>query len=154
MTISGLGRFLHFRHLASLALNVRSLNHPIIIKSKQPQNRRRDLFPIMFQIRSLRRPIRMLQIIDPATIHPHLNLPLHHVLIKRQMRLRREQSVRDIQPLNGCVLAVAPDVNLRALFEETVGGLDRGGFEDLVLVHLVEVDLVFVLAEEALADGC
>lgn len=120
---------------------------------KEPQNRHGQPIPIVLQIRRLRRLVRMLLVLDAPPLHPHLNLLLDHLVVKRHVRLRRKQSVWDIYALHRRVLAVPPDLDLGPWLQQAARGLDRGWVDDLVLVHLVEVDLVVVGAKELHADG-
>lgn len=121
--------------------------HTIIIKSKQSQNRRRDSNTIMLQIRRLSRLISMFQILYTTTIDPHLNLPLYHVLVKSEMGLRREEPVGNVQALDVGVVAFTPDVDVCVVGEETVCRGGRGSRDDLVLVHLVQMDLLIASSE-------
>lgn len=59
----------------------------------QPQNRRRNNNPIMNQRSRLLRLHRMLVVLNPPALLPHLNLAMHHLLIKAQMALAREKAV-------------------------------------------------------------
>ena len=108
----------------------------------------------MLQMCRLGRPIRMLKVLDPAAIHPHLDLSFHHVLVKRQMRLRSKQPVLDVQSLNRRMLTAPPARHLGVRGEQ-LGPCRRSSRqrENLVLVHLVQVDVVLARAEEAPPDG-
>lgn len=139
------------RHCQPIPLNLRWF---ILVVHKQPQYRFGNFNAIMLQMCRLGRLTRMLKIRNPAAIHPHLDLSFHHVLVKRQMRLSRKQPVRDVQPLNRRMLAAPPAQYLGVRGEQLVPCRRRSGQrENLVLVHLVQVDVVLARAEETAADG-
>lgn len=127
-----------------------SLKIPILTMI-QPQNRRRNNNPIMNQRSRLLRLHRMLIVLDPATLLPHLNLAMHHLLVEAQVALAREQAVLQVNPLHGRVLRARPHAHLVVRREQRCS-LVRGHGGHLVLVHLVQVDGVVVRAEEVLAD--
>ena len=131
-----------------------TLKRFIIVVHKQPQYCLGNFNAVVLQICRLGRPIRMFKVLDPAAIHPHLDLSFHHVLVKRQMRLSSKQPVRDVQSLNRCMLT-APPARYLGLRGEQVGSCRRssGQRDNLVLVHLVQVDVVLACAEETPADG-
>ena len=125
----------------------------ILAVHKQPQYCLGDFNTVVLQMCSLGRPIRMLKVLDPAAIHPHLDLSFHHVLVKRQMRLSSKQPVLDVQSLNGRMLTAPPACYLGVRGEQ-VGPCRRssGQRDNLVLVHLVQMDVVLTRAKETPAD--
>ena len=77
----------------------------------QPQNRRRNKNTIMHQRRRLLSLKRMHVVLDPATLLPHLNLAVYHLLVETEMALAGEQTILQIDPLNGRVLCARPDAD-------------------------------------------
>lgn len=117
---------------------------------EKPQHRRRDRNAIVHQRGRLLGLKRMPVVLDPATFLPHLNLPVHHTLIKPQMALRSEQSIPQVHALHRCVLRARPHAQLvRGLQQRR--RLVRGNHGHLVLVHLVQVDDGLFGAEQVLA---
>lgn len=113
-----------------------------------------DLNAVVLQMSRLSRPICMLKILDPAAIHPHLDLSFHHVLVKRQMRLSCKQPVRDVQSLNRCMVTAPPARYLGVRGEQVRPCRRRSGQRaNLVLMHLVQVNVVLGRVEEMLANG-
>ena len=91
-----------------------SLKIPILTMI-QPQNRRRNNNPIVNQRSRLLRLHRMLIVLDPATLLPHLNLSVHHLLIETQVPLTGKQPILQIDSLDLSVLCARPDANLVVL---------------------------------------
>lgn len=131
-----------------------ALAPPLIIVPKQPEDSLRHLAPVVLQVRRLPRLVRVLPVLNPAALLPHLNLPLNHVLVEREVRLRREEPVGQVEPLHLGVVASPPALDGRVpLSQQARRGPRRGHAHDVVLMHLVEVDVGGVGAEEALTRG-
>lgn len=79
-------------------------------------------------------------------LNPHFQLPLDHGLIELHMALRCKHSLLNIDALNASMIACAPYMHLRAIGEQ-VCSCDRGRVNDVVEVHLVQVNAVFGLGE-------
>ena len=118
----------------------------------QPQNRRGNNHPIVNQRRRLLGLHRMLVVLNPPALLPHLNLPMHHLLVEAQVPLAREQPVLQVNPLHCRVLRARPHAHLVVRRQQRRGFVRRHG-RHLVLMHLVQVDSVVLRAEQRFADG-
>ncbi len=125
---------------------------------KEPQNRPRNHNPIMPPLRRILHPPQLPPIphrINTPRPYPQLHLPPHHPLIEPQMPLRGKQPPPNVHALDLGRRAAAPDVDVAVvLFGEEHGGARGGRVQDVVLVHLVQVDGVGRgVVEELGADG-
>ena len=127
------------------------LPYTIIIESEQTQNGLGHLATIVLEMRRLLGAVSVLLVLDAARLLAHGNLAFDHVLVEAHVRLTREQAVGDVQALDGGVLAPAPALDVDIVRQQAAGRCGGGHALDLVLVHLVQMDLVGRGAEEALA---
>ena len=116
---------------------------------EKPQHSLRHNQPIMHPLGPLRRLIRHLARQRP-TLHPHLQLPLDHDLIKLHMPLRRKQSPLNIHTLHTGMLTRAPDMDFRRRVQQR-RGFWGGRVDDVVQVHLMEID--FAVCRREVEEG-
>ena len=119
---------------------------------EEPQYCRCNQIAIVLQICSLCGLICVVFVLNAAALDPHLNLLQHHALIKCQMRLSGEDAVLDIYALDLGVFAPAPHLHLGLWTQQAIRGRRGGSLDDVILMHLVKVDLVVRGAEETLSD--
>lgn len=120
---------------------------------EEPQDGLGDLAPVVLEVRRLGRLVRVVHVLDRAGLHANLDLALDHELVKGEMGLGREQPVLDVQALDLGVRRGAPDKDVLVLGQEALGRVVVRGLDDVVLVHLVEVDGGVLGPEQALSGG-
>jgi len=77
----------------------------------QPQNRRSNKHTIMQQRRRLLGLKSMRIVLDPATLLPHLDLAVHHLLVEAQVPLASKQAILQIDSLHRSVIGARPDAH-------------------------------------------
>ena len=129
-----------------------TLWYPRILPKEEPQYRPRNNLPIMLETRRLLGLTDVLLIRYRPLLDPHIHLVPHHILIERHVSLRSEQSVLDVQSLYGRVSTAPPDVHLRVRRQQALGALYGRYRGDVVLVHLMEGDVIFLRPEQLPPD--